>query len=156
MQITDTLKFSGDIEDINLDEGIREDFSKSKNVLLELNPDNGLPLNVEYLFVMALDTTDMFSKVISDSTEKIVLNGLIEAGTIDQNGLVSESNLVTIREELTETQLQIFSKKDSSGAYIPIYSGVKVLIDSEDEAVIFRKNDSLIFDGFFEMNLEVN
>lgn len=156
LQITDTLKYTGDIEELNLDNEIRENLANSENVILELNPDNGLPLNVDYIFIMALDTTELLNEAISDSTKKIVFRNLIEAGTLDERGLVSESKSVTFRKKLSKPQLKLFTRMSNDSTYAPIYSVIKSLVDSKDKTVIFRKNDTLIFNGVFEMDYEVN
>ena len=98
----------------------------------------------------------MFNEIIVDSTEKVIIRSLIEAANTDSQGLVTENVMTKFIKELTPTERQIFSKTINDSTYMPIYSGVKVFIDSDDQSVIFRKKDALIFNGFFEMNYEVN
>jgi len=162
MEITEPLIYNEKIKKIDLDEDTRIELSENtRDVLLKLNPENGLPLNVDLIFVMALDTINMFDEQIADSSEKIVLHKLIEAGDIGVDGLVTSSTISTDFElPLNKKQLQIFSKIDStitdSTAYFPVYNAVQVRIDAAGPTIIFRKNDALKYDGYLDLKYKVD
>lgn len=143
---TDMDSIASDDLDNDFRESITEDFSE---VFININTENGLPLGSVFKFFLAADSTDLFNENIVDSTQKVIISAELDAGETDQNGLVSQSANKTIILGLSQQQLQIFNSK-------PIYYGAKIKINSNEQAVTFRKNDLLKYDGFIDIKVRVD
>lgn len=158
VHITDTLTYESSIDPLDIDSDTRQNlWESSEYVLLNVKPENGLPLRTQILFVLALDSADIFNEQISDSSEKIILNANILAGSLDANGIVVQPNKDNIPPLLlSNEQLQIFNKKDINGDYRPVFSAFKVFAGSGGQEVILGEKDALKMEGYIEVKYEVD
>jgi hypothetical protein len=158
INITEDLIYTANVEEMDLEDDTRKDLSENfDDVLLKFNPSNGIPLNLEMMFVLAIDSANLFSDLIADSSEKIILHNTVPAGNVNADGLVISPGISNDFElKMTKEQLQIFSKRDNDGNYLPVYNGMQIKINSNNQPVIFRNSDALNYDGYLDLKYRVN
>ena len=143
------------IEPGDMDKDARSAIADDLNdVAITLEFENGLPLTTDVLFVMALDSNNIFNQ--QDDSTNIFITTNLEAGQVDGSGLVSNPTQKTNKILLSKEDLQLFTKQDNAGNYLPIYYRAQALIDTTNAPVLFRKSDNLKYNGSLETKYKVD
>ncbi len=134
----------------DLDKDTRDMLTKEiTDARAQIKLTNGLPVGVEVSIYLALNSSDLGSAVIADSSKKIVLHGIVEAGDSDASGYVSQPVVSIINFHLSETQLQIFAQP-------PVFMKQIVTIQPTSGTVRFRQTDKAEIDALLKVNYIMN
>jgi len=135
-------------DDIDKDarEALTEDLQEA---FIELSLTNGVPVGAEVFLYLAVDSTKLFDDVITDSSAKIIVGGLVEAGEIDETGYVSNPEVSRIPVSLSKEELQIFNSS-------PIYMRQVVEIQPTTGVVRIRQNDKIVIGATVNVKYTVN
>jgi hypothetical protein len=141
-----------DIGEETLDEDTRNSIEKSLSdakVLFDVF--NGLPVGSSASIYVATDSTDLFNDQIADSTAKFIISGIdVPAAEVGPNGYVIDPVTNQVLVELTEEQLDLFSKNEK------LYMGTKTILDKTDGLVKFRLKDKISTSGYFQFDFLMN
>ncbi len=153
VMLNDTLNTALDIETITEEDIDKDTQKKITEELLQvsMNVDltNSLPIGVKALVILAVDSTQLYSTTIYDSSKKIVINEVVGAGIVDGGGFVGTPARQYITVPLSKTQLQIFNS-------LPIYIRQVYKVPPTDKNVSFRQNDGVEIDGKISFKLLVD
>jgi len=153
VMLSDSLLADRDIETIT-EEDIDEDMQKTiteeiLEVSLNVDLENSMPLGVNALIILATDSTDLYSTVVNDSSKKIVIDEIVDAGIVDNTGFVQTTTMEKISIPLSNTQLQIFKN-------LPIYIRQVYKIPPTNSDVSVRQSDGVTIDGKISFKVLVN
>jgi hypothetical protein len=159
IQIDQKLVIDMDLDSLtsdNLDNDARKAIADDLNdVSITLDIENGLPFGTDLLFVMALDSTNMFTQ--PDDSNRIIIETTVDGGQVDANsGLVQTPAKSMTTLEISKEELQIFKRKNNFGKYMPVYYRAQVTIDSSDAPIQFRKSDELRYNGLIDVKYKVD
>ena len=134
----------------DIDEDAREALTEDlQEAFAELSLTNGLPIGAEVKLYMALDSTKLFDDVITDSSAKVIIGGLVEAGETDGTGYVATPETSIIPVSLSKEELQIFNSS-------PIYMRQVVEIQPTSGTVRIRQNDKILIGAKVNVKYTVN
>jgi len=120
-----------------------------QEAFIELSLTNGVPVGAEVLLYLASDSTNLFDNVITDSSAKIIVGGLVKAGETDGTGYVSNPEVSLIPVSLSVEELQIFNSS-------PIYIRQEVVIQPTSRVVRIRQNDKIVIGAKLNVKYTVN
>ncbi len=122
---------------------ISENFTE---VSLKILSQNAMPIGTDFVFYMSTDSTNLFTDVITDSSEKIILASQIIAASTNEEGFVDKKQAGEHVFKLNKKQIAIFEQS-------PLYYGVKVSIGATAKAIRFRPSDQLSFETVLDFDV---
>ncbi len=120
-----------------------------KSAYAQLTMHNALPIGAEVYFYMATDSLQLQSDFIADSTQKMVIHGIVSAAETNASGYVSQATSSVIEVNLTPRQLELFGKP-------PLYLKQKFIILPTQGTIRFRQEDKIGIDAMVRVQYTMN
>ncbi len=152
LRITEKSFLESEITEEKLDEDVRDKIENNiRNAAVYFDVINGLPVGSSASIYVASDSTDLFDDQVVDSTTKFIISDIdVTAAPVDADGYVEDVTTNDILIELTETQLQLFSRNEK------VYIGTRIILDETDGLVKFRLKDKIATYGHFRFDFLMN
>lgn len=153
INISESLTFDSEIDSItydDLDEDQRDQIvNDMADVDATFNFINHVPIGASLKYYMAVDSTDLFSDVITDPSRKIIFEADIDAGIKNPTtGFVQTAVESSWDQQLTDEQLEIFN-------FPTIYTRQELIIGSTDGEVKIRQDDSIEIEAILEFKITI-
>jgi len=151
LRIQEASYLESEIQEEVLNEDVKNNIEDNiKNAVVYFEVVNGLPVGASGSIYVATDSTDLYSDQVPDSTKKFIISDIdVSAAQVDNNGFVSDETTSDIQEELTETQLHLFTNDT-------VYIGTKIRLYETDGLVKFRLKDRINTLGHFQFDFMMN
>ncbi len=120
-----------------------------KSAYAQLVIHNALPIGAEVYFYMATDSLQLNTDFIADSTQKVVIHGLVEPGETDASGYVNQTTNSTVEINLTPRQLELFG-------HPPLYLKQKFIILPTQGTIRFRQEDKIGIEAMIRVQYTMN
>lgn len=138
------------MEQEDIDQDIRDALSDDTHQAeAELILKNGLPVGAEVKVILADERQALFTDIIADSSKKIMLSGIVNAGSVDATGYVNSPVSSTVRIDLSEQELDIFRRA-------PLYLREIVTVQPSSGHVRIRQTDKIDVDAMIHVKVRVN
>ncbi|KAA3610037.1 MAG: hypothetical protein D8M58_07640 [Calditrichaeota bacterium] len=127
-------------------EKISKNFTEVSIIILSAN---NMPIGSDFKFYLSVDSTNLFSDEIADSSEKVILYSQITAAGTNAAGFVNSTKNGEHILRLNNSQIAIFEQS-------PLYYGAKVSVGSTEKPVRFRSSDQLRFDTILNFDVDMD
>ncbi len=150
VSLTNAIEYKSDITvltESELDQDVRDSFKNAfGKSSLHLNYSNGLPFGAEIKMHISTDSTDLYSDVIPDSSQKVILDAIdVEPGQTGTTGFVDTPFNGIQDISMNGNQLNIFQN-------VPLFIGLKVKAKDTQGIVRLRTTDKFMVNGFLVIN----